>query len=85
MFLNSRPQSVQLSVNDSMHAKPEVKTVDTLQGVVKRIFLQIRDQLDEPSHPLIRVIRDFQICFIRDLKDKIRDVSELQGSLDYVK
>ena len=54
-----------------------------MQGIVKRIFLQIREQLDEPSHPLIRVIKDFQFVFSQDMKAKIRDVSELQENTDY--
>ena len=39
--------------------KEETPTVDNLTGVVKRIYLKIREQLDDPSHPLIRVIKDF--------------------------
>lgn len=39
--------------------KEEIPTVDNLTGVVKRIYFKIREQLDDPSHPLNRIIRDF--------------------------
>ena len=64
-------------------SKEEVPTVDNLSGVVKRIYVKIREQLDDPSHPLIRIIKDFQFCFMRDMKDKIREINNLHDDNEY--
>ena len=63
--------------------KEDIPTVDNLSGVVKRIYVKIREQLDDPSHPLIRIIKDFQFCFMRDMKDKLREINTLHDDNEY--
>lgn len=45
----------------------EVETIENMQPDVKLIFLKIREQLQDPRHPLAMIVRKFQDLFTKEV------------------
>lgn len=46
------------------------ETIGNLSTSARKIFLKIRDQFDDPNHPIIQIIGSFQKEFIKDTKQQ---------------
>ena len=58
----------------SEFATQEVQTLDNLRGMVRQIFLKIKEQLDDDSHPLVWIISRFQDAFKRQVEAEIAQI-----------
>lgn len=56
------------STGGSSKPDADTETIKKMTSTVRRIFLKIRDHLDNPAHPLIQIIRSFQTAFVRDTR-----------------
>ena len=50
--------------------------------MIRKIFLKIREQLEDPTHPIIWIIREFQEAFKHDIETKIADIKRAAQSRD---
>ena len=57
-----------------LKAEEEAKTVDNLRGMVRSIYLKIKEQLDDDSHPIIYIIKKFQEVFKADIKYQLEEI-----------
>lgn len=48
-----------------------VQTLDNLPSMIRKIFLKIREQLEDASHPIVWIIRQFQVAFKHDIESKL--------------
>lgn len=52
----------------------EVHTLDNLPSIIRKIYLKIREQLEDRSHPIIWIISKFQIAFKHDIEEKLAEI-----------
>jgi hypothetical protein len=66
---NQLLEDMNQTVTQSQIAKnsQDEETIGSLQGMTKRIFSKIKDQLEDKSHPLIQVISWFREEFCKDV------------------
>lgn len=58
------------TVNRSVSILNEQEPIMNMSANVKQVFVKISTQLEEPSHPLRRIIKSFTTQFIKDTKNQ---------------
>lgn len=67
------------TITDTDITNIEIETIEKMSPDVKSIFIKIREQLQDPTHPLMRICSKFQEEFIRQVD---RQASELRTKAD---
>ena len=55
----------------------EIETLDKLPSMIRKIYLKIREQLEDDTHPIIWIIKQFQIAFKADIEERIAEVQRM--------
>ena len=48
--------------------------------MIRKIYFKIREQLEDKSHPIIWIIKQFQIAFRHDIEEKLAEISRMNES-----
>ena len=54
--------------------------LDNLPGMIRKIYLKIREQLEDKNHPIIWIIAQFQIAFRHNIEERNAEIQRMHES-----
>ena len=76
-FNKSIGENSAFNSSNSLVTSVEEPTIGSLQGMTKRIYYKIKEQLEDSSHPLIMVITKFREEFSKDVMKQLETISSM--------